>query len=61
MMDAAVVQGWLPAGFNDAQSGVYKLYHDGVHCPNRRIVEHFYRYFGKDIKRVDKWEAELYG
>jgi predicted protein tyrosine phosphatase len=56
---AAVAAGWFL--FNDIKSSIYKLYHDGIHFPNRRIIEYFYKYFGANIKILDKWDKELRG
>jgi predicted protein tyrosine phosphatase len=55
---AALAVGWFL--FNDAKSNIYKLYHDKIHFPNRRIVEYFYKYFKADIRHIDKWENEWY-
>ena len=56
---AGVAAGWFL--FNDVRSSIYKLYHDGVHFPNRRVINYFYKFFGKSTKSIDKWENELYG
>ncbi|MBN1523775.1 MAG: hypothetical protein JW904_04785 [Spirochaetales bacterium] len=56
---AGVAVGWFL--FNDVKSSIFKLYHDGVHYPNRRVVEFFYKHFGASIKSVDKWEKERFG
>jgi len=56
---AAVAAGWFL--FNDVKSSIYKLYHDSVHFPNRRIIEFFFRHFKADLKSIDKWEKERFG
>jgi predicted protein tyrosine phosphatase len=56
---AGVAIGWFL--FNGNRSAIYTLYHDGVHTPNRRVVELFFRHFGEDLRRIDRWEKELYG
>ncbi|MBN2444014.1 MAG: hypothetical protein JXJ04_21810, partial [Spirochaetales bacterium] len=56
---AGIAVGWFL--FNDVKSSIYKLYHDNVHFPNRRVVEYFFRSFGEPISRIEKWEEELYG
>ncbi len=55
---AAVAAGWFL--FKDVKSSIYKLYHDRFHFPNRRVVEFFFKHFGEDIKRVEKWEKDLF-
>jgi predicted protein tyrosine phosphatase len=56
---AGVAAGWFL--FNDVRSSIYKLYHDGIHFPNRRVIDFFYRHFGLSTKSIDKWERELFG
>jgi predicted protein tyrosine phosphatase len=56
---AGVAAGWFL--YNDVKSSIYKLYHDRFHYPNKRIVLFFFRQFGEDIRRIDKWEKELFG
>jgi predicted protein tyrosine phosphatase len=55
---AGVAAGWFL--FNDVRSSIYKLYHDKFHYPNRRIVEFFFKHYGEDVRRIDKWEKELF-
>lgn len=56
---AGVAAGWFL--FKDVKSSIYKLYHDNIHFPNRRVVEFFFRHFNEPIQRIDKWEKEIYG
>jgi predicted protein tyrosine phosphatase len=56
---AGVAAGWFL--FNDVRSSIYKLYHDGVHFPNRRVINFFYKFFGINTSSIDKWETEIYG
>lgn len=55
---AAAAIGWFL--FNDVKSGIYKLYHDGFHYPNRRMVNLFFKHFKEDTRRIDKWEREMF-
>lgn len=55
---AGIAVGWFL--FQDTKSSIYKLYHNGVHFPNRRIVEFFFKHFNEPIQRIDKWEKEIY-
>jgi predicted protein tyrosine phosphatase len=56
---AGVAAGWFL--FKDIKSSIYKLYHDNIHFPNRRIVGFFFSYYNEPIRRIDKWEKDLYG
>ncbi|MBN1696127.1 MAG: hypothetical protein JW881_01325 [Spirochaetales bacterium] len=56
---AGVAAGWFL--FNDNKSSVYRLYHDNIHYPNRRVVELFFEYFGVKKELIDKWERDLFG
>ncbi len=56
---AGVAAGWFL--FNDVRSSIYKLYHDGIHFPNRRVINFFYKFFGVNTSSIDKWENEMYG
>lgn len=56
---AGIAVGWFL--FHGNRSSVYKLYHDGVHYPNRRIVNAFYHHFGLNTKMIDRWEEEIFG
>lgn len=56
---AGVAAGWFL--FNDVRSSIYKLYHDGIHFPNRRVINYFYKHFNVSTKSIDKWEKELFG
>ena len=55
---AGVAVGWFL--FNDIKSSIYKIYHNNIHFPNRRIVEFFYKHFNENLNNIDKWENELY-
>ena len=55
---AGVAVGWFL--FKDIKSNIYKLYHDKIHYPNRRVVEFFFKYFNEPIFRIDKWEKEIF-
>jgi predicted protein tyrosine phosphatase len=56
---AGIAVGWFL--FNDVRSSIYQLYHDGVHAPNKRVVEFFYRHFGISMNSIEKWENESPG
>ncbi|MBN2532331.1 MAG: hypothetical protein JXB88_05540 [Spirochaetales bacterium] len=55
---AGIAAGWFL--FNDVKSSIYKLYHDDIHFPNRRVVEFFFRHYNEPMKRINKWEQDLY-
>lgn len=53
---AAIAVGWLM--FKDERSGVYKIYHNKKHIPNRLIVEILAKNLNFSLKNINKWEKQ---
>jgi len=53
---AAIAVGWLM--FKDDRAGIYKIYHDKKHIPNRLIVELLAKQLNYNLKSINKWERK---